>query len=325
VRVRVVDAMRGVASMVVALFHMGLLDIGWIGVPIFFVISGFVIPLAMYKGGYTLSAWPRYILKRIARIEPPYLVAVLMALVLAWLSSIAPGYRGGGFDVAPMDVILHVGYLVDFFGHRWLNPVFWTLSIEFQYYLFVSLAFFALCSGQLAVRALFMFSCLVIEFLFPEYRPLLFSWMGLFCVGIAAFLFYIKKIGWGEMLLYFAACGITLTVYSPEDARFSGPIIAAVAMAAGLMIVLYRSRVFKPLAFLGSISYSLYLVHVPIGGRVINLGSRFIDSSEVESLLLRAIAMLISLLAAWLFYVAIEKPAVGWASAISYRRGGKRK
>ena len=46
---------------------------GWLGVDVFFVISGFIVPYAMLRAGYTLSAWPTFILKRLIRVEPPYL------------------------------------------------------------------------------------------------------------------------------------------------------------------------------------------------------------------------------------------------------------
>src|ERR1035441_2897196 len=46
---------------------------GWLGVEIFFVISGFIIPYSLYKAGYRVSDFTRFLLKRIARLDPPYL------------------------------------------------------------------------------------------------------------------------------------------------------------------------------------------------------------------------------------------------------------
>jgi peptidoglycan/LPS O-acetylase OafA/YrhL len=69
------------------------------------------------------------------------------------------------------------------------------------------------------------------------------------------------------------------------------------------------------LAGLGTISYSLYLVHVPIGGKVINLGERFVEGA-VPELLLSGIALTISILPAVLFCWAIERPAIKLARRI---------
>jgi peptidoglycan/LPS O-acetylase OafA/YrhL len=68
---------------------------------------------------------------------------------------------------------------------------------------------------------------------------------------------------------------------------------------------------------LGAISYSLYLVHIPIGGRVINFGKRFLDSSSGH-LLLSIAATVASIAAAYLLYRFVEKPAQSWASKVSF-------
>src|SRR5262245_6522000 len=85
-RIPILDPLRGIAAGGVAWYHLtNLLDLpeGWIkgsgahgflGVEIFFVISGFVIPYSMIRGGYRVrSDWGRFIAKRILRLDPPYL------------------------------------------------------------------------------------------------------------------------------------------------------------------------------------------------------------------------------------------------------------
>ena len=63
------------------------------------------------------------------------------------------------------------------------------------------------------------------------------------------------------------------------------------------------------LAWLGKISYSLYLVHVPVGGRVVNLGKRLLPDTVVEEFALSACALSASLFVAWHFHNLVEKPA----------------
>jgi peptidoglycan/LPS O-acetylase OafA/YrhL len=71
------------------------------------------------------------------------------------------------------------------------------------------------------------------------------------------------------------------------------------------------------LAWLGSISYSLYLVHVPIGGRVMNLAGRLPAAWHGPALVLAVVA---SLLAAWVFNRLIEAPAQRWSGRFRYLR-----
>ena len=65
----------------------------WLGVDVFFVISGFVIPLSLHDRGYRPSHYPNFLLRRLLRLEPPYLVSIAMVILLEYLSSLAPGFR----------------------------------------------------------------------------------------------------------------------------------------------------------------------------------------------------------------------------------------
>ena len=117
-------------------------SVGWLGVEIFFVISGFVIPYSMYKNGYQLHSFPRFLLRRLLRLEPPYLLSMVIVLVLNYLSALSSLYQGPGFVFDPVQLGLHLGYLIAFVpGYDWLTPVYWSLAIEFQYYLIVGLLF----------------------------------------------------------------------------------------------------------------------------------------------------------------------------------------
>jgi peptidoglycan/LPS O-acetylase OafA/YrhL len=79
----------------------------------------------------------------------------------------------------------------------------------------------------------------------------------------------------------------------------------------------------RPLVFLGSISYSLYLIHVPIGGRIINLALRLPDTIG-DRLLGLGFAVLASVTAAWILWKFVEVPAQTWSRRIAYRRAEER-
>src|SRR5260221_3438469 len=82
------------------------------GVPVFFVISGFVLPLAMSRAAYRISDFPRFVLKRALRLEPPYLVSIALALILGVAAGITPRVGGAPFSLGRVGPFVHRRYLV---------------------------------------------------------------------------------------------------------------------------------------------------------------------------------------------------------------------
>jgi len=84
-------------------------------------------------------------------------------------------------------------------------------------------------------------------------------------------------------------------------------------------VILSCSRVrmptwITPLASAGVISYSLYLLHVPIGMRVVNASMR-LSRSTLAGYGVVIVALLLSVATAWLFWRSVEKPSAAWAKA----------
>jgi len=318
-----IDALRGIASLAVCWFHMtnGYAEnslarssgsYGWLGVEVFFVLSGFIIPFAMFSGGYTLRlGWKTFISKRIVRIEPPYLLAILLVFVLAHASSMTPGFKGSPPpDIVSTQTVLHIGYLAGIAGYPWLNPVFWTLAIEFQFYLLVSLAFGWLSHKTIHIVILIDLSLLFTSLLLSS-DLFVFRYLGLFMLGIVAFQYQASILDKRLMavLLIFATVVTWMTL---------GWMVALVGSVTSCLIV--SGVTFgrqKSVVWLGSISYSLYLVHVPVGGRVVNLGRRYVES-QMGEFLLSLLALSVSLVAAYAFYLMIERPSQRLAARLSY-------
>ena len=92
--IQVITLLRGLAALMVCLYHfictttdyitdeitLNIFHFGELGVSMFFMISGIVLPLSMINSNYKTSSWKSFLLKRIIRIEPPYLLAVLLVL-----------------------------------------------------------------------------------------------------------------------------------------------------------------------------------------------------------------------------------------------------
>lgn len=326
-RLQTVDALRGLAALSVCWYHVaasGSLDtkgwlrasaqFGWLGVDVFFVISGFVIPYALWRGGYDLRDFGRYLWKRAARIEPPYFAAVVLAMLLWGLSSLRPGYQGRPFEVSPNQLLLHVGYLNALVGRPWLNPDFWTLAIEFQYYLLMGLLVPLLVSTRSRSRLFALGSLFAVSMLFPTQgrEPLyVFTWLPLFLLGILTFQ------RWANIIEgKFFACGLALTVVV---AYYKIGILSALLGGLTAVVIAFvpvRNRV---LNFLGAISYSLYLTHGPVGSRVDNLTARFVHG-DVQTGLAAVLAVLVAVVFAYIFHRLVERPSRLWAALFGYKR-----
>jgi peptidoglycan/LPS O-acetylase OafA/YrhL len=138
---------------------------------------------------------------------------------------------------------------------------------------------------------------------------LVFSWLLLFMLGILAFYYRRRMVtlGWYALGICLAGTGVWMKL---------GGATALVGVASTLLIAFAEVRT-APLLFLGDISYSLYLVHVPIGGRVINAATRF-SLGPAGTTLVTLAAFCVAVVAAYGFHQLIERPARAWADQIRY-------
>lgn len=319
------DLLRGLAAVAVCYFHFthgnpDFLDksnilyisgrFGFLGVDVFFVISGFVIPYAMYRGNYHVRDFGRFLAKRVVRIEPPYLFSIALVILLNWLSTLSPFYRGAPYSVNLEALALHLGYLNAFFSFPWVNDVYWTLAIEFQYYILIALIFPLLIHP----RKTYSYGTLLVfglSSLFFEQHNYIFNYSLLFIVGIILFQFHIGYLGkkhFGSFLLI-----ALILIFVKFDKRY---LVAALLPYFFITYFEFSDRFSK---FLGNISYSLYLVHIPIGGRMINLCETFIRNELARSLCV-FLALAVSILAAWIFYRIVEKPFMSISKKITYKK-----
>jgi peptidoglycan/LPS O-acetylase OafA/YrhL len=323
-RLDIVDLLRGLASLAVCWFHLMqdpfiaspplLLSAryGWLGVDVFFVLSGLVIPLSLARAGYSIGGFFRFVAKRMLRLDPPYLVAIVLVLAKDWLYA---RYKGELYVVDGVGLVLHLAYINALFQHAWLNPVFWTLAIEFQYYLGMGIVFALVSHQRGSIRLMSMGVLATLAFLVPDYR-LLFHYIFLFLLGITVFQRRQGLIGRSGFLFLlggsFAGCIMT-----------RGVLPAAVGLSTAILIAAVNTRI-RGATPLGRISYSLYLVHYPIGLTLMSLVRKALHVAGIDAVGQPAIVPILSLcgcvLVAHLFYFAVEGPAHRWSSQLSYRR-----
>gem|GEM_PF-319056 len=320
-QIEIVTILRGLAATSVLLFHLicarhgyiagkymvAVFNYGRYGVQFFFVISGFVIPYSMMMAHYHLRDFFRFLQKRIVRIEPPYLV--ILAITVAFLFLRGRLVDHTQLDITWQQVALHIGYLIPFSHYEWLSIVFWTLAIEFQFYLFFSLAF-PIFTGRRAGRWLITALLISLQWLGPLDTQF-FYWAPIFLMGIYLALGKQKKISTAELGI---AIGI-LAVISFFKFGLVIDLFALTAVAAIYFEPKIRSRI---LDFLGNISYSLYLSHTLVAFAILNLSIRYARSPS-QKIFFVTLAFAATLLFSYLLFYFVERPAKKWAARIKYK------
>ena len=326
-RLGTVDLLRCIAGTGVLWHHMTLDSrlptlrdtgrYGWTGVEIFFVVSGFVIPYAMHGAGYRVAKDIKtFLLRRLIRLDPPYFAASAGAVLLWYLAWLTPGFGGPAPPVDWATSLAHIGYLNGFLGLPWYLPVSWTLGIEFQFYLIAAIAFPALVARTSAFLPLAVLvnaiTLLGVHFGFVSAAragaPAILSWVPLFVMGIAAFRRFAGMASNREFLFSL----VTSAAVGFLAGRWAG-IVAAVPSA---VLLAYGSITLpRLLQSYAGITYSLYLVHDPVGMRAVHLVQRLGQSPGVEMLAALG-GVMASLAAAVVFWHYVERPALRWAAAV---------
>lgn len=322
-RIGIVETIRGLAALAVCLFHFSKGNIeftgssewyqrivthGWLGVEAFFVLSGFIIPYSLVKGGYTIKRFFQFFAKRCLRIEPPYLLSVALVIVLGYLSTIVPGFKGDPFQFNVWQTVSHVAYLPEHLGFEWLLPVYWSLEAEFHYYILIGLLLPFLWKSKWTLLIGFA-AGLTASFFIHLY---VFSYMPLFVMGIGAAAY---KTGRINRELFWGVLAVAVSVSLVRGQLYTMPLTGLIT-ALLICYAEFKSRITD---FLGKISFSLYLLHVPIGGRIINLGGRYADTDWKVWLVL-LVALIVTLVVSWVFYKLVEYPSQLLSKKITYKK-----
>ena len=280
---------------------------GWVGVEIFFVISGFILPYALVRSNYKLKNYGKFILKRLARLEPPFILTIIVVILLNYISSLMPFYKGQSFFIDFTGLVLHFGYLNAFFNYQWVNPVFWTLAIEFQYYIIIGLVTPLLFFRKNISLILFIIIC-SLSFYFQKDSHIGY-WINLFVLGFISTQYYCEVISRKRYLFCLSLIVVIIL--------FKYGTVQTIASLFAIFCIFFINTNNFIIGFFANISYSLYLIHIPIGGRIINLATRF-DDNLITKILFLSLALFISIIASYLLYRYVEKPSKEIASKIIY-------
>ncbi len=318
-----IQFLRGIAAFMVLVFHSILAKnfpttyhvqevsrYGHFGVSVFFVISGFIIPYSMFIKDYRISDIKSFFIKRLLRIEPPYVISIALILLLNYSNTWSAWYKGPPFTVDWLNVFSHLGYINTITRQPWLNDAYWTLGIEFEYYVILAFTYPLITHRNKAVLLGAYFLMLAASFIHDEGQNI-FSHLPLFLTGIALFLFRSKKISLYEFVFMTVAALAVLL-------RFGLPIF--LFAVATLFCIQFIKRVPKAFLFLGTVSYSLYLTHNMVVTRLWGLFDRYAPGIGIWVRWVLCLALCV--LVAYIYYLLVEKPFLNLSKRLLFRHPG---
>jgi peptidoglycan/LPS O-acetylase OafA/YrhL len=288
-----------------------LIEHGDLGVAIFFVLSGFVISHTLYTVPITRSIAWRFMLRRSLRLDPPYWFAIALVAGFGILSAHFVANKSLP-QISTQQVVAHVFYVQKILGFADINPVFWTLCLEVQFYLVYVIL---LAIGKHRARN-FLIVAAFASLLWPLEIFTRNVWPGLFPPFWYAFLLGVAAYWtWRDPRLrpLFAAFVLAVAIggtYHQEQFALVSAATAPMLWIAAETGRIYTALRWRWLQFLGAISYSLYLTHNAITGASFRVGYRLTGETMAWEIVwsLITVAMCIAVGAAiwWL----VEKPSI---------------
>ena len=340
-RLTFIDGLRAIACIMVVVYHgvtvfvktinknedfvFNIIHYGYLGVSIFFVISGFV----MAYSARNIKIWDvktliNFFLRRMVRLTPPYHVAILIASIVYLIRIIITRHFSYFPDMSTL--LANLFYLQGFLNLADVNSAFWTIRIEIQFYLFFALIMFfsfqiskklKIISTDICFFTIFSMSFIIslvqLYWNFDKIRIIFLPSWEMFALGVISFYIYSKKITFQHGILIFVLLLILIYIYPNEY------LTCAIYTYLLLLIVIYRSKLtewlnFPVIQFFGKISYSLYLVHWPSMGLTTGLSTRLgLAKHHFGGYISFLIAFALSTLVATVMYHLVEVPSINWS------------
>jgi len=345
-RISELDGLRGIAILLVLVFHFTpqtgplrygahLFQLGWTGVDLFFVLSGYLITGILVDTVGHRSYYRNFIVRRCLRIFPAYYLSLVICCILTYYPN-APRWgeflRAGGWWY-----VSYLGNVKVFLDAAWpglaiLTPL-WSLQVEEQFYLTFPLLVWVLdrkklakvLAGSVAVALglRITISLVMPQNMFGVYtlmpcrmdplamggliaiaqreRPdwLKSRWIGWMTLAAAA--------GFAAVVLFYSDSspwpfGMRTFGYTALDLMFAGILVMLMSWRQPALLRICRMRW---LIWVGTISYGLYLLHVPgelIGRRLAALVVKIEPAGSAEFF----VSLATTLALAWLSWTLFE-------------------
>jgi peptidoglycan/LPS O-acetylase OafA/YrhL len=342
-----IDGLRGFAALAVLGFHFylggplhsalqstvpGIVDVllshGYLGVEVFFVLSGFVIAHSVRGHSITRGFVARFALRRALRLDPAYWMTILVLVSIDAASNLVLHDR-----IAPApnawQLVTNLLYLQGIAGQANILVIAWTLCLEVQFYiLYVSLVGLSQSIRKSPLLVLVpLHAASVAAAVLSNDSSLgqvwfIGFWYAFFAGALTSWVTHggVRERWWWLALAPLA--GVCVIRQDPAPG-------VALATAAAILIA-HRRRALttwlsvRPVQYLGALSYGVYLLHTVVGGRVENMGFRFTGDNPVAALGWFGAALAVTFIAAHLLRTLVEIPGIGLGRRITTNHSGMR-
>ncbi|UWQ75611.1 acyltransferase [Leisingera sp. M658] len=290
------DGLRAIALLSVVLFHYfqrfpefypygdSLLPVtgyGYLGVHLFFVISGFVISVSLRSG----SGLHVFLLKRLLRLWPPLAVCAVITFIAmhlidsAYSNSVQTGFSG---FAASLSFIPPAFWRFNFGFDGYIDGVYWTLTCEVLFYLWAAVLFAVFGPRRFAERAALVLLAgqsvlLAAEVVFPDLVPsqlnmlMLVGYAHLFAAGVLFARVYSHGACTRTLALLGASVAVALGMAQDAGEAAILTLIYLIVAACAWRLPAARLLGWRPLSWIGLVSYSVYLLHNNIGITLLSL------------------------------------------------------
>ncbi|MEJ6066560.1 acyltransferase [Psychrobacter sp. 16-Bac2893] len=282
-----IQVLRGVAVVLVVLFHLGFSSIksGFLGVDVFFVISGFLMAVLYDKNDIT-----KFYLRRAKRLLPAYYATIFVTLIFAYLLT-TPNETEQVSEQAKYAIgfASNLGFWAQnsYFSKAEFNPLLhlWSLGVEMQFYLIVPLLYWMFSKNKfmfLLILVGSLVSCFVVVGVSPKTSFFMLPFrLWEFLIGYGAAYYFtnqgnvkVNNYRWlgliGLIIVFiiplFSVNGEALSAIDGHPGLFALFVSLATAsvLIFGIPSLIEKSIISKVLERIGKYSYSIYLAHFPI-------------------------------------------------------------
>lgn len=311
---------------------------GHYAVSAFIVVSGFCLMLPVVRAnGMLKGGIGGFFVRRVRRILPPYYAAIALSLLL--IHFCIGQFTGTQWDysitVTKVDLIAHLLLVHDFLANSAsINHAMWSIAVESQIYLvfpLLVLGWRRLGSARVTVIVFFVVWCIWSSGVVNTTRAagVLPQYTALFTLGmLGAAISTSSQANWKTLrdrmpwTFITVALVVALVSYYHNSGGWWGVFYADMLMGALVVSCLIAGSKsgpnpvraifgWKPLAFVGSFSYSLYLIHAPLVQVIWQYGIQPLNLREnVAFLALCVASILLIVCAAYAFYLVFERPFV---------------
>jgi peptidoglycan/LPS O-acetylase OafA/YrhL len=321
------DSLRAIAVIIVMVYHANknIPDLhlylfkvfrhGYLGVDLFFVLSGFLITGILLRTRSTDHFFRNFYARRVLRIWPLYFAILLATFVL--LPIARPAYKGLiAANCHPM--IAYPLFVQNLFHHSGIGPVqvTWSLAVEEQFY--IVWALFVFFFSDKALTRL----CLVAVALSPFFRLLALhagwsdDYISTFTLtrldGLAAgclLAFIPFRLRHSVAMLLLGGVGLPIALHFQWKSFVAS---FALLFFSGVILMANRGLIvpaWTPLRYVGKISYGLYLLHVPVFDIIREFAH---PQGMLQSMAVFVFAISAAIAAASLSWFFLESPILRW-------------